>query len=91
MMRSDADIVVLDEPTAALDVDAESEVFERVRALSQGRTVILISHRFPTVRMADRIVVLEKSGVLEQGSHGELMGRDGLYAAMFRKQAKGYD
>lgn len=91
MMRSDADIVVLDEPTAALDVDAESEVFERVRALAQGRTVILISHRFPTVRMADRIVVLERSGVLEQGSHAELMAKEGLYAAMFRKQAKGYN
>lgn len=91
MMRSDADIVVLDEPTAALDVDAEAEVFERVRALAQGRTVILISHRFPTVRMADRIVVLEKSGVLEQGSHAELLAQNGLYAAMFRKQAKGYN
>jgi len=91
MMRSDADIVVLDEPTAALDVDAEAEVFERVRVLAQGRTVILISHRFPTVRMADRIVVLEKSGVLEQGSHAELLEKEGLYAAMFRKQAKGYE
>ena len=91
LMRSDADIVVLDEPTAALDVDAEAEVFERVRTLAQGRTVILISHRFPTVRMADRIIVLEKSGVLEQGTHAELLAKEGLYAAMFRKQAKGYN
>lgn len=90
LMRSDADIVVLDEPTAALDVDAEAEVFERVRTLAQGRTVILISHRFPTVRMADRIIVLEKSGVLEQGTHAELLAKEGLYASMFRKQAKGY-
>ena len=90
-MRSDADVLVLDEPTAALDVEAEAEVFERVRALAQGRTVILISHRFPTVRQADRIVVLEKSGVLESGSHAELMAREGLYATMFRKQAQGYN
>ena len=60
-MRQDADVLVLDEPTAALDVDAEAEVFERVRDLAHGRTVILISHRFPTVRQADCIVVLEKA------------------------------
>jgi len=90
LMRCDADIIVLDEPTAALDVDAEAEVFQRVRELALGRTLILISHRFPTVRMADRIVVLERSGIQEAGSHGELMSRDGVYAAMFRKQAQGY-
>lgn len=90
-MRQDADVLVLDEPTAALDVDAEAEVFERVRNLARGRTVILISHRFPTVRQADCIVVLEKSGVLESGSHAELLARGGLYATMFRKQAQGYE
>ncbi len=90
-MRQDADVLVLDEPTAALDVDAEAEVFERVRDLARGRTVILISHRFPTVRQADCIVVLEKSGVLETGTHAELLARGGLYATMFRKQAQGYD
>lgn len=89
-MRTDADVLVLDEPTAALDVDAEAEVFERVRALSAGRTLLLISHRFANVRLADRIVVLEKSGVVEAGTHASLMVEDGLYAAMFRKQAKGY-
>lgn len=90
-MRKDADVLVLDEPTAALDAEAEAEVFERVRSLAQGRTLILISHRFPTVRQADRIVVLEKSGVLESGSHAELLAQGGLYATMFRKQAQGYE
>jgi ATP-binding cassette subfamily B protein len=89
-MRREADILVLDEPTAALDIDAEGEVFARVRELAEGRTVLLISHRFANVRLADRIVVLEASGVVEQGSHAALMAADGLYAAMFRKQARGY-
>jgi len=89
-MRQDADVLVLDEPTAALDVDAEAEVFERVRQLSAGRTLLLISHRFPNVRRADRIVVLKKSGIAEAGTHDELLAQNGLYAAMFRKQAKGY-
>jgi ATP-binding cassette subfamily B protein len=89
-MRSESDVLVLDEPTAALDIDAEGEVFERVRELAERRTLILISHRFANVRMADRIVVLEHSGVLEDGSHAQLIARDGVYAAMFRKQARGY-
>ena len=89
-LRRDADVLVLDEPTAALDVDAEAEVFERVRALAVGRTVLLISHRFANVRLADRIVVLDRRGVVESGPHAGLMGQDGLYAAMFRKQASGY-
>jgi ATP-binding cassette subfamily B protein len=89
-MRSEADIVVLDEPTAALDIDAEGEVFTRVRELAAGRTLLLISHRFANVRLADRIVVLEASGVVEQGTHAALMAADGLYAAMFHKQARGY-
>jgi len=89
-MRSEADILVLDEPTAALDIDAEAEVFERVRALAQGRTVILISHRFANVRTADRVIVLESSGVIEDGTHEQLIGQGGVYAAMFRKQARGY-
>jgi len=89
-MRSEAKILVLDEPTAALDIDAEAEVFERVRALAAGRTLILISHRFANVRTADRVIVLEASGVIEDGTHEELMARAGVYAAMFRKQARGY-
>jgi ATP-binding cassette subfamily B protein len=89
-MRREADVLVLDEPTAALDIDAEAEVFERVHELCRGRTLILISHRFANVRMAERIVVLEHSGVIEDGSHTQLLARDGVYAAMFRKQARGY-
>lgn len=89
-MRQQADILVLDEPTAALDIDAEGEVFARVRELAAGRTLVLISHRFANVRMADRIVVLEASGVVEDGTHARLIAVDGLYAAMFHKQARGY-
>ncbi|MDC0720259.1 ABC transporter ATP-binding protein [Nannocystis bainbridge] len=89
-MRRDADVMILDEPTAALDVDAEAEVFTRVRELAAGRIVCLISHRFANVRVADRIVVLAASGVVEQGDHSRLLAADGVYAAMFRKQARGY-
>lgn len=89
-MRRGADVLVLDEPTAALDIDAEAEVFARVRAHAAGRTVVLISHRFANVRAADRIVVLGHAGIVESGSHDQLMAGDGLYAAMFRKQARGY-
>ena len=89
-MRQGADILVLDEPTAALDIDAEAEVFARVRHLAAGRTLLLISHRVANVRMADRIVVLEASGVVEEGTHAELVARGGVYADMFQKQARGY-
>jgi ATP-binding cassette subfamily B protein len=89
-MREEAEILILDEPTAALDVDAEAEVFEQVRRFRGERTLLLISHRFANVRAADRILVLEGSGILEQGTHEELMALDGVYAAMFRKQAEGY-
>lgn len=93
-MREEADILVLDEPTAALDAEAEHKVFERFRELTQGRTAILISHRFPTVRMADRIVVLEggpQGGhVAEQGTHKELIDQGGRYAGLFKLQAQGY-
>jgi ATP-binding cassette subfamily B protein len=89
-MREEADILVLDEPTAALDAEAEHAVFERFRTLAKGRTAILISHRFPTVRMADRILVLEGGEVVEEGSHDELIARDGRYAHLFSLQAQGY-
>ncbi|APR84392.1 ABC transporter, ATP-binding/permease protein [Minicystis rosea] len=89
-MREEADILVLDEPTAALDALAEHAVFERFRALAEGRTTILISHRFPTVRMADRIVVIEGGRLLEEGTHDELLARGGRYAELFALQAKGY-
>jgi ATP-binding cassette, subfamily B, bacterial len=89
-MREEADILVLDEPTAALDAEAEHAVFERFRSLTKGRTAILISHRFPTVRMADRILVLEGGRVIEEGTHGELIARGERYAGLFALQAQGY-
>jgi len=89
-MREEADILVLDEPTAALDAEAEHAVFERFKQLAAGRTSILISHRFPTVRMADTIVVLEGGRLIEQGTHEELVARGGRYAELFALQAKGY-
>ncbi len=89
-MREDADILVLDEPTAALDAEAEHAVFERFRALTAGRTSILISHRFPTVRMADHIVVIDGGRIVEQGTHAELVAAQGRYAQLFALQAQGY-
>ncbi|MGT2480093.1 ABC transporter ATP-binding protein [Methylobacterium oryzae CBMB20] len=86
----EAEILILDEPTAALDARAEHDVFARFRELSAGRTAVLISHRFSTVRMADRILVLEGGRVLEQGSHAALMDRGGRYAELFTLQAEGY-
>ncbi len=89
-MRQDADILVLDEPTAAMDAEAEATVFEHVRAAAGDRLTILISHRFSTVRMADRIVVLDRGQVIEQGSHESLMAENGRYARLFSLQAAGY-
>jgi ATP-binding cassette subfamily B protein len=89
-MREEADILVLDEPTAALDAEAEHAVFRRFRELSEGRTTIVISHRFPTVRMARRIIVLEHGTLVESGSHAELIALGGRYARMFALQAEGY-
>jgi ATP-binding cassette, subfamily B, bacterial len=89
-MRRNADVLVLDEPTAAMDAEAESQVFERVRDMAPDQMAILISHRFSTVRMADRIVVLHVGEVDEEGTHEELMALDGRYAALFRLQAAGY-
>jgi len=85
-----AQIVILDEPTAALDARAEYEVFSRFIDLVAGQTAVLISHRFSTVRMADRIIVLQRGEILEQGSHEELLSRRGLYAELFSLQAEGY-
>ena len=85
-----AQMMILDEPTAALDARAEYETFNRFAELVSGQMVLLISHRFSTVRMADRIVVLEQGGILEEGTHTQLLARDGLYAELFRLQAEGY-
>ena len=86
----DAQVLILDEPTAALDARAEYEVFLRFSELVSGRTAVLISHRFSTVRMADRIVVLRNGTVEEEGSHEELLAKGGLYEELFAMQAAGY-
>ncbi|MDF1867721.1 MAG: ABC transporter ATP-binding protein [Saprospiraceae bacterium] len=86
----DAEIIVLDEPTAALDARAEYEAFERFVELTKGKTSVIISHRFSTVRMAERILVLKNGTILELGSHEDLLANEGLYAELFELQAKGY-
>jgi ATP-binding cassette subfamily B protein len=89
-MRTRADILVLDEPTAAMDAQAEADIFEHFRQLAKDRITILISHRFSTVRMADQIAVLEKGRIVESGSHEALMRLNGRYAHLFTLQARGY-
>lgn len=86
----DAQLLILDEPTSALDARAEHEVFERFAELIEGKSAVLISHRFSTVRMADRILFLENGQLLELGSHEELIAKDGKYAELFHLQAQGY-
>ena len=86
----EANVIILDEPTAALDARAEYEVFRRFAELTRGKTAVLISHRFSTVRMADRILVLDKGQILEIGSHEELLAKKGRYAELFYLQAEGY-
>lgn len=89
-MREDSDIVILDEPTSAMDPEAEAQIFERFREVTDNQMAIVISHRFSTVRMADEIIVLEAGRILEQGSHAELMQQKGTYAHLFSLQAEGY-
>jgi ATP-binding cassette, subfamily B, bacterial len=89
-MRSTADILILDEPTAAIDAKAEADIFAHFAELTANRISIIISHRFSTVRRADHIIVLEKSKIMEQGSHEELLELGGQYATLFMLQAEGY-
>jgi len=89
-MRSRADILVLDEPTAAMDAQAEADIFAHFRELAGNRIAILISHRFSTVRMADQIIVIQDGRIIEHGSHNQLMALDGHYAHLFSLQAQGY-
>jgi ATP-binding cassette subfamily B protein len=89
-MRKDADILVLDEPTAAMDAEAEVKIFDRFRELTADQIAIVISHRFSTVRMADSIIVLDSGKIIEHGSHAELVALGGRYATLFQLQAQGY-
>jgi ATP-binding cassette, subfamily B, bacterial len=89
-MRSNADILILDEPTAAMDAEAEMNIFNHFRSLTQDRMVVLISHRFSTVRMADKIIVMASGEIIEQGSHEQLIAAGGRYAHLFALQAAGY-
>ena len=86
----DAQILILDEPTASLDARAEFEVYQRFVELTAGKMAVLISHRFSTVRMADRILVLEAGRIAEEGSHAELVRLGRKYAELFELQAAGY-
>ena len=86
----DAPILILDEPTSAIDAKAEYEIFQKVQSLQKDKTVIIISHRFSTVRNADRILVLDEGKIVEEGSHAILMAKNGLYAELFNLQAEGY-
>jgi ATP-binding cassette, subfamily B, bacterial len=89
-MRNKADVLILDEPTAAIDAKAEADIFAHFRELTANRISIIISHRFSTVRIADHIIVLEHGSIREEGSHEELLARNGQYAHLFHLQAQGY-
>ncbi|MFT7389072.1 MAG: ATP-binding cassette subfamily B protein [Candidatus Endobugula sp.] len=90
LIRQDADVLILDEPTAAMDAQAEADIFGRFKAASSGKTVVLISHRFSTVRMASDILVIDNGQIIERGNHQSLLQDNGTYARLFTLQAKGY-
>jgi ATP-binding cassette subfamily B protein len=85
-----ADMIILDEPTSAIDAKAEYEIFNNIFSEHNDKTALIVSHRFSTVRKADRIVVLEKGAIAEDGTHKQLLDHNGMYASMFNKQAEGY-
>ena len=87
----DAPVLILDEPSSALDADTEYDIFSRFREIVRGRTSILISHRFTNVSLADRIIVLDKGAIVETGTHNELMKRKGIYFTMYTKQSSRFD
>ncbi len=89
-MFADPKFIILDEPTSALDALAESRVFDQLYALAKDTTMLIVSHRFATVRKADSIIVLQHGRIVEQGTHAELMAHKGLYEEMFTTQAAGY-
>lgn len=89
-MRNKADILILDEPTAALDAEAENLAFQRFQELTSGKTSLIISHRFPVARLAERIIVMEAGTIVEQGSHSDLIALGKRYAKLFQLQAQGY-
>src|SRR5688572_6103346 len=88
--NGDAQLLILDEPTASLDTQSEYDVYRRFHELTRGKATLLISHRFSTVRMADRIVVIEDGRIKEEGSHAELIALNGTYADLYEKQASRY-
>lgn len=86
----EAPVLILDEPTSAIDAEAEAEIFDNLNKVYKDKTVIFISHRFSTVRNADKIIVLKDGRIAEEGTHHDLIALNGIYARMFKKQAKGY-
>ena len=91
MFYRDAPILILDEPTSAIDAKAEADIFENIYKFSKDKTVIIVSHRFSTVKKADVIYVIDGGNIVESGSHSELMEKNGMYAEQFRVQSKGYE
>jgi ATP-binding cassette subfamily B protein len=86
----DADVLILDEPTSAVDAKAEYEIFRQIHKTQAAKTTIIVSHRFSTVRQASRILVIKDGSIVEDGSHKKLLRGNGLYKEMFEKQAAGY-